>query len=89
MGPGYTKPPPEAGPLNFLHACKAGGHRGREVGARRGVGGLAFVAPPRGGGGGKSLPCVLQPSTRGQPTACTLALWWLKFGLTGEVGGER
>ena len=40
-----------------------------------------------GGGGGlgaaKGLPpCFLVPKGN-QPTACTLALWWLKFGPTG------
>ena len=32
------------------------------------------------------LPCFLVP-TRNQPTACTLALWWLKFGPTEGGGG--
>ena len=32
------------------------------------------------------LPCFLVP-TRNQPTACTLALWWLKFGPTEPRGG--
>ena len=32
------------------------------------------------------LPCFLVP-TRNQPTACTLALWWLKFGPTEKKGG--
>ena len=32
------------------------------------------------------LPCFLVP-TRNQPTACTLALWWLKFGPTERGGG--
>ena len=33
------------------------------------------------------LPCFLVPKGN-QPTACTLALWWLKFGPTGcWVGG--
>ena len=31
------------------------------------------------------LPCFLVPK-RNQPTACTLALWWLKFGPTGREG---
>ena len=31
------------------------------------------------------LPCFLVPK-RNQPTACTLALWWLKFGPTEEQG---
>ena len=36
------------------------------------------------------LPCFLVPKGN-QPTACTLALWWLKFGPTkygGRGGGE-
>ena len=32
------------------------------------------------------LPCFLVPK-RNQPTACTLALWWLKFGPTEIVLG--
>ena len=32
------------------------------------------------------LPCFLVPK-RNQPTACTLALWWLKFGPTEGAGG--
>ena len=43
-----------------------------------------------GGGGGAAkglLPCFLVPKGN-QPTACTLALWWLKFGPTeGFVWG--
>ena len=34
------------------------------------------------------LPYFLVPKGN-QPTACTLALWWLKFGPTGGVGGGR
>ena len=30
------------------------------------------------------LPCFLVPKGN-QPTACTLALWWLKFGPTEPV----
>ena len=33
------------------------------------------------------LPCFLVPKGN-QPTACTLALWWLKFGPTESLGGE-
>ena len=33
------------------------------------------------------LPCFLVPKGN-QPTACTLALWWLKFGPTELVGHE-
>ena len=32
------------------------------------------------------LPCFLVPKGN-QPTACTLALWWLKFGPTEGAGG--
>ena len=32
------------------------------------------------------LPCFLVPKGN-QPTACTLALWWLKFGPTEQVEG--
>ena len=32
------------------------------------------------------LPCFLVPKGN-QPTACTLALWWLKFGPTEQLGG--
>ena len=32
------------------------------------------------------LPCFLVPKGN-QPTACTLALWWLKFGPTEDMGG--
>ena len=42
-----------------------------------------------GGGGGAAkgpLPCFLAPKGN-QPTACTLALWWLKFGPTETIGG--
>ena len=41
-----------------------------------------------GGGGGAAkglLPCFLVPKGD-QPTACTLALWWLKLGPTRAVG---
>ena len=40
-----------------------------------------------GGGAAKGLlPCFLVPKGD-QPTACTLALWWLKFGPTRREGG--
>ena len=42
-----------------------------------------------GGGVGAAkglLPCFLVPKGN-QPTACTLALWWLKFGPTEGPGG--
>ena len=55
----------------------------------RGGGGVgpAFGLAPvllLGGGGGAAkglLPCFLVPKGN-QPMACTLALWWLKFGPT-------
>ena len=43
-----------------------------------------------GGGATKAAPLDFWPPMGGQPTACTLALWWLKFGLTEgdmEAGG--
>ena len=52
-----------------------------------GGGGLLLVPPHfcwRGGGVGAAkslLPSFLVPKGN-QPTACTLALWWLKFGPT-------
>ena len=67
-------------------AVRVRGHAGGGGGA-----GPAFSpAPfPVGGGVGAAkglLPCFLVPKGN-QPTACTLALWWLKFGPT-EVKGE-
>ena len=55
-----------------------------------GVLGLLSVRPHfcwGGVGAAKGLlPCFLVPK-RNQPTACTLALWWLKFGPTEGLGG--
>ena len=52
--------------------------------------GPAFGAAPfllGGVGAAKGLlPCFLVPKGN-QPTACTLALWWLKFGPTESRGG--
>ena len=44
---------------------------------------------PSGGGGGANAALPgFWPPTGGQPTACTLAFWWLKFGpAEGFVGG--
>ena len=58
---------------------------------RRGGGaGPAFGPAPfllGGVGAAKGLlPCFLVPKGN-QPTACTLALWWLKFGPTESGGG--
>ena len=61
------------------------------LGGRGGCAGPAFSPAlfllGGGGGGSKtSAPRFLVPKGN-QPTACTLALWWLKFGPTGEGGG--
>ena len=60
--------------------------------AGRGMGGggaFPVALPPGGGGegGGKSLPPIYWSPTGAQPTACTLALWWLNFGPTGVGSG--
>ena len=64
-----------------VRACGGGGGAGPAFGP----------APFLLGGVGAAkglLPCFLVP-TRNQPTACTLALWWLKFGPTERRGGGR
>ena len=68
--------------------------RGHAGGGGGGGGGSPFGPAPflLGGGGvgaAKSLlPSFLVPKGN-QPTACTLALWWLKFGPTeGSWGGK-
>ena len=67
-------------------AVRVRGHAGG------GGGGVSFWSRPISVGGGvgaaKSLlPSFLVPKGN-QPTACTLALWWLKFGPTeGGWGG--
>ena len=56
------------------------------VGAGRGPGGggggcFWWLGPVGGGGGGlNGSPPVYWSPTGVQPTACTLALWWLRFG---------
>ena len=68
-------------------AVRVRGHAGGGGGA-----GLLLVPPHFCWGGGgvgaaKSLlPSFLVPKGN-QPTACTLALWWLKFGPTEDKGG--
>ena len=61
------------------------------MGAGGGVGGgLLSVALPRWGGGvAKGPPPINWSPTGGQPTACTLGLWWLDFGPTGGVKEGR
>ena len=60
------------------------------LGGGGGVLGLLSVRPHfcwGGVGAAKGLlPCFLVPKGN-QPTACTLALWWLKFGPTETGGG--
>ena len=62
------------------------------AGGGGGVLGLLSVRPHfcwGGVGAAKGLlPCFLVPKGN-QPTACTLALWWLKFGPTETKGGGR
>ena len=56
----------------------------------RGGAGTAFSPAPflLGGGVGAAKVCspVSWSPTGNQPTACTLALWWLKFGPKEEGG---
>ena len=70
-----------------LPAVRVQGHAGGEGGwcqARRQSGSISVGG---GVGAAKGLhPCFLVPKGN-QPTACTLALWWLKFGPTGGRGG--
>ena len=70
---------------------RGGGRRGLGgawAGQGVGGGGLFPVALPRGwGGAAKGPPPISWSPTGGQPTACTLALWWLEFGPTGSLGG--
>ena len=46
--------------------------------------GTIFVGGTGVAGSKKSAPSVSCPPTGNQPTACTVALWWLKFGPTGR-----
>ena len=72
---------------HHVTACSEGV---RACGGGGGGAGSAFGPAPfllGGVGAAKGLlPCFLVP-TRNQPTACTLALWWLKFGPTEATGG--
>ena len=61
------------------------------LGAGGGGGRVSFWSRPIsvGGGGGAAkslLPSFLVPKGN-QPTACTLTLWWLKFGPTEWTRG--
>ena len=72
---------------HHVTACSEGA---RARGGGGGGAGPAFGPAPfllGGVGAAKGLlPCFLVPK-RNQPTACTLALWWLKFGPTETRGG--
>ena len=72
---------------HHVSACSEGA---RACGGGGGDAGPAFGPAPfllGGVGAAKGLlPCFLVPKGN-QPTACTLALWWLKFGLTEGGGG--
>ena len=72
---------------HHVTACSEGA---RACGGGGGGAGPAFGPAPfllGGVGAAKGLlPCFLVPK-RNQPTACTLALWWLKFGPTESGGG--
>ena len=58
-----------------------GGGRWGSGGTRGGGGGAPSVVLPRLGGVGAKRPSpFLWSPTGGQPTACTLAWWWLHFG---------
>ena len=61
------------------------GHAGGGGGAGPAFGPAPFLLGGVGAAKGL-LPCFLVPKGN-QPTACTLALWWLKFGPTEMLGG--
>ena len=70
---------------HHVTACSEGaGVRGHAGGG--GCAGPAFGPISFGGAAKGLLPCFLVPKGD-QPTACTLALWWLKFGPTRGSGG--
>ena len=91
--PVVRHPPPFREGWDFDHhvsACSVG------VGACLGGGGLLGLLSVRphfcwgGGGAAKGLLPFFVVPKRNQPTACTLALWWLKFGpIEGGVWGRE
>ena len=104
VGLGYSKPPPEVGRLNVLQACRAVGSGQWAVGSVGSGGGGSWGLGGGGGGGlgrcrwpchvgggrgaAKGPPPFHWSPTGVQPMACTLALWWLRFGPTeGRYGG--
>ena len=85
-------PGPQGGPAHGLHPrfVVAEIWADKVLGGGGGCAGPAFGPISVGGGGGAAkglLPCFLVPKGD-QPTACTLALWWLKFGPTRGGGRE-
>ena len=56
------------------------------VGGGSPFGPAPFLLGGRVGAAKSLLPSFLVPKGN-QPTACTLALWWLKFGPTEAMGG--
>ena len=70
--------------------CDPGTGRGLAAGGGGGRPGVLPGLPFPQGGGGAAKACrpVSWLPKGGQPTACTLTLWWLKFGPTEGVGGE-
>ena len=73
---------------HHVTACSEGaGVRGHAGGGGAVLGLLSAPFLLGGGGAAKGLlPCFLVPKGD-QPTACTLALWWLKSGPTRSGGG--
>ena len=66
-------------------AVRVRGHAGGGGGAVPAFGPAPFLLGGVGAAKGL-LPCFLVPKGN-QPTACTLALWWLKFGPHNVGGG--
>ena len=91
------RPPPFREGRDLDHHVSACSEGARACGGGvEGMPGLLSVRPHFCWGGGVGaakglLPWFLVPKGN-QPTACTLALWWLKFGPTegrGGGGGQR
>ena len=90
------RPPPFREGRDLAHSVPACSKGAECVPGAGGGGGLFRVSHPfdpasvGGGGGGKQKVCcpVSWSPTGNQPTACTLALWWLKFGLTEPRRGR-
>ena len=73
--------------VHHVPACSEGARACWGRGGGSPFGPAPFLLGGGGVGAAKSLlPSFLVPKGN-QPTACTLALWWLKFGPTEEMGG--